>query len=117
MLLYTLGRYATGVASGAGAVATFAMSVAIGATSPDELGVAAHELVWLVALMSAPLLAGRAMRGRLRLQRELRETAARLEADRELRAQRAVDAERARLAGSACAIACRRSSRRTSAAS
>lgn len=54
--------------------------------------------------LGGPALAGRAIRSRALLQREMREKATRLEADRELRAQRAVDEERSRIASELQAV-------------
>jgi signal transduction histidine kinase len=57
-----------------------------------------EDLLWVLILFLPPLLAGRAIRSRVMLRRELRAKAERLEADREREAQAAVADERARIA-------------------
>ena len=55
-------------------------------------------MLWSVALLTPPLIAGRIMRKRLEMQAELRDLTARLESDRGRREQRAIDSERGRIA-------------------
>ena len=55
-------------------------------------------MLWSVALLAPPLALGRITRRRLAMQDELRALTARLEADRGRREQRAVSAERGRIA-------------------
>ena len=55
-------------------------------------------MLWSVALLAPPLVAGRIMRKRLEMQAELRDLTARLESDRGRREQRAIDSERGRIA-------------------
>lgn len=64
----------------------------------------AGDVLWTAALLAGPALAGRGIRGRVLYQRETREKAERLEAERELRAQRAVDDERAKIASELQAV-------------
>jgi signal transduction histidine kinase len=55
-------------------------------------------VLWTAIFVGGPFLAGRAIRGRTLIQREMREKARRLESERELRAARAVQDERTRIA-------------------
>jgi signal transduction histidine kinase len=64
----------------------------------------AEELLWAIVLFALPLLAGRGVRNRVLLQREMREKAARLEAEREVRARTAIEEERARIASELQAV-------------
>jgi signal transduction histidine kinase len=66
------------------------------AFSPGFTG--ANDFLWLILVFTPPLLAGRAIRSRVMLRRELREKAERLEAERDREAQAAVADERARIA-------------------
>jgi signal transduction histidine kinase len=96
LMLYTTGRHcpdrqlwpAVGVLA-VGLVVAFA-------TSNDDF--APDDVVWILLLFGLPLIAGRAVRSRVLLQRELREKAARAEADRADHARRAIEAERDRIA-------------------
>ena len=63
---------------------------------PDFEG--AGDLLYVLMLLSLPVIAGRAVRSRVLLQRELRVKALRAEAEREERARRAVEVERDRIA-------------------
>jgi signal transduction histidine kinase len=62
------------------------------------------DVVWSLVLLGGPALAGRGIRSRVLLQREMHEKAARLEAEREVRARRAVEDERARIASELQAV-------------
>jgi signal transduction histidine kinase len=62
------------------------------------------NLFWTSIITGAPILAGRAIRSRVLLQREMRDKAHRLETERHVRAQRAVDDERARIASELQAV-------------
>jgi signal transduction histidine kinase len=62
------------------------------------------NLVWTSIIVGAPILAGRAIRSRVLLQRAMREKASRLETERHVRAQRAVEDERARIASELQAV-------------
>jgi signal transduction histidine kinase len=73
--------------------ATVAVGIAVG---PGYEGPA--DFLWFVLLVTPPILAGRAIRSRVMLRRELRAKAERLEADREREAEAAVADERARIA-------------------
>src|SRR5205807_4944540 len=64
----------------------------------------ATDLLWTTVFLVGPALAGRAIRGRALFQREMREKARRLEAERELRARRAVEDERASIASELQAV-------------
>jgi signal transduction histidine kinase len=72
--------------------------VAIALDDYDSSGLA--DVLWIaLAFVTAPMVAGRLIRNRSRLQRALREKAARLERERAQEAERAVADERARIAG------------------
>jgi signal transduction histidine kinase len=62
------------------------------------------DLIWVVLLFSPPVLAGRALRKRARLQAELRERAEQAELGREARALQAAEEERNRIAGELQAV-------------
>jgi signal transduction histidine kinase len=101
-MLYTAGRHcpqrrfwpAAGLLAGS--------LVAAIAASND--GFSADDALWVSLLFGLPVIAGRAVRSRVLLQRELREKAARAEADRAVRARRAIEAERDRIAGELQAV-------------
>ena len=96
VLLYSVGRHA------AGRRFWMAASVILGLTAvsllldSQEEGIA--DVFWLMLLFTPPILAGRAIRSRTRLQRELHEKAREAEAARDARAQIAADEERERIA-------------------
>lgn len=62
------------------------------------------DVLWSVITIGGPALAGRGIRSRLLFQREMREKASRLRAQRELRARQAVEDERARIASELQAV-------------
>jgi signal transduction histidine kinase len=62
------------------------------------------NLFWTCIVIGAPAVAGRAIRSRVLLQREMREKARRLEAERHVRAERAAEDERARIASELQAV-------------
>ena len=62
------------------------------------------NLLWTAIFTGAPSLAGRAISSRVALQREMREKAHRLETERHVRARRAVEDERARIASELQAV-------------
>jgi signal transduction histidine kinase len=94
VLFYAIGRYTHGRRFWAcvGAMATGLATILIADAS------AIGDFLYVLVLASMPALAGRAVRSRVLLQRELRVKALRLEAEREERALRAVDDERGRIA-------------------
>ena len=65
--------------------------------SPDDL-------LWFFLLFGLPVVAGRALRSRVLLQRELREKAYRIEAERASLARRAIEEERDRIASELQAV-------------
>ena len=94
--LYSMGRHADGprfwpslALLSAGLTAGIAMS---------DTGLPLSEVSWILFTFGLPVLAGRALRSRVLLQRELREKADRAEAERAGRARRAIEAERDRIA-------------------
>jgi signal transduction histidine kinase len=62
------------------------------------------DFLWVFILFIPPLVAGQAIRSRVALRRELREKAERLEAERDVAAQRAVEEERNRIASELQAV-------------
>ena len=64
----------------------------------------ADDVLWLCLLFGLPVVAGRALRSRVLLARELREKAGRAEAERASAARRAIEAERDRIAGELQAV-------------
>ena len=94
VLFYAIGRYTHGRRFWAcvGAMAAGLATILIADAS------AIGDFLYVLVLASMPALAGRAVRSRVLLQRELRVKALRLEAEREERALRAVDDERGRIA-------------------
>ena len=96
LLLFSFGRYAP---SPRFQIAAGLLSVGMTATIFIEDAFEASEVFWVIFLFGLPLLAGRALRSRALLQAELRQKAERAEAEREWRAQYAVEDERQRIAG------------------
>jgi signal transduction histidine kinase len=96
LVLYSVGRYVDGARLWPVLAFLFvALAMAI-ALSNERIAV--EELVWIIFNFGLPVLAGRALRGRVLLQRELREKAEREESERAERARRALEAERDRIA-------------------
>jgi signal transduction histidine kinase len=62
------------------------------------------DVLWTAIFLVCPALAGRVIRSRTLFQQEMREKASRLQADRELRALRAVEEERERIASELQAV-------------
>ncbi|MBV9946723.1 MAG: hypothetical protein JOZ69_07745 [Myxococcales bacterium] len=62
------------------------------------------DVLWGAIFLGGPALAGRAIRSRVLFQREMRDKARRLQTERELRARRAVEDERARIASELQAV-------------
>jgi signal transduction histidine kinase len=62
------------------------------------------DVLWTAIFLVCPALAGRVIRSRTLFQQEMREKASRLQADRELRALRAVEDERERIASELQAV-------------
>ncbi len=93
--LYSVGRYAEGrrvLAGGIAAIAGLYVALALSSAPTPE------DIIWVGFILGAPLLAGRALRNRIKLNTELREKAERAEADRDQRAREAVERERSRIA-------------------
>lgn len=101
LLSYTVGRYETGPRMW-GELVLIAITVII-AILASGAGDGAN-LIWIALFLGGPALAGRALRNRDLFQREMRDKAERLEAERELRAERAVEEERASIAAELQAI-------------
>ena len=93
--LYSVGRYVEGrkmVVGGFGSIAGLYVALAMASGPTPE------DIIWVGFILSAPLLAGRAIRNRIKLNAELREKAARAEAERDQRAREAIERERSRIA-------------------
>jgi signal transduction histidine kinase len=95
ILLYSVGRHAEGrrfwIAT---AVALGTASAGILIDDPE----APQDALWVLLLFVPPILAGRGLRSRAKLQAELREKARQAEAARDAQAQLAADEERERIA-------------------
>jgi signal transduction histidine kinase len=83
-------------------VALIAVFINVVAAISDGLN--PGDLLWTTVLLGGPVLAGRGIRSRVLLQREMRDKARRLEAERDVRAQRAVEDERTRIASELQAV-------------
>jgi signal transduction histidine kinase len=98
LLAYTVGRHEDGWRLWLDLALLAAVVVVTGGIrSPSDV-------LWTAIFIVAPALAGRGIRSRSRFQREMREKAERLAAGRELRARRAVEDERARIASELQAV-------------
>jgi len=95
LLLYSVARYTDGSRF---RVAAPLLAGSMTAALLIEAGLDPEEIFWAVFLFGLPLLTGRALRSRAQLQAELRERTERDEADREWRAEHAVEEERTRIA-------------------
>jgi signal transduction histidine kinase len=95
LLLYSVGRYANGRRF---AVAAAVLALSTTAALLIEADVEPAEFFWAIFLFGLPVLAGRALRSRALLQAELADKAEREEAEREWRAEYAVEDERTRIA-------------------
>lgn len=97
LLAYTVGRHETG--------RRLWLELALFAIASIVAGLgSAFNALWTVVFIGAPVLAGTVLRSRSLLQREMRDKATRLAAERELRARRAVDEERSRIASELQAV-------------
>jgi signal transduction histidine kinase len=101
-LLYSTGRHCSNRRIWP-AVGLFAAVMVFAFATSDD-GFAADDILWAFLLFGLPIIAGRAVRSRVLLQRELREKAARAEADRADHARRAIEAERDRIAAELQAV-------------
>jgi signal transduction histidine kinase len=97
---YSLGRHVVRLWP---ALAIYLAAVAVAIAFTDG-GFTAGDAVWIAFMFGLPLLAGRTLRSRHLLQRELREKALSAEAERRRRAQRATEAERDRIAAELQAV-------------
>ena len=95
LLFYSIGRYAPPKRFPAAALGLAALMMA---TLLVEGGLEPEDSLWALFIFGLPTLAGRALRGRVLLQAELREKAERAELERVERARGAVEDERGRIA-------------------
>jgi signal transduction histidine kinase len=95
LLLFSVARYAPSARFPA---ATALLMVGTTVTIFLEDGFEPEELFWAVFLFGLPVLVGRALRSRALIQAELREKAEAAERERAVRARRAVEDERGRIA-------------------
>jgi signal transduction histidine kinase len=95
LLFYSIGRYAPPKQFPAAAAL---LATAMMVTLLVEGGLEAEDSFWALFIFGLPTLAGRALRGRVLLQAELREKAERAELERVERARGAVEDERSRIA-------------------
>jgi signal transduction histidine kinase len=102
LMLYSLGRHGSGRALWWGAAAVYGGIYA--AVLPGDEDPAPEGLLWVSFVLVPPFLAGRALRARALLQRELRDKGERTEAERSARARRAIEEERQRIAGELQAV-------------
>jgi signal transduction histidine kinase len=102
VIFYSTGRYVEGSRFWPVLALLMATST-LGIALTDE-GLAASDLGWIVVTFVLPAAAGRALRSRALLQRELREKAERAEGERLERARRATEAERDRIASELQAV-------------
>jgi signal transduction histidine kinase len=100
--VYSTGRYLEGRRFWPLVGLLFACLI-VGIALSDE-GLVVGDIGWIFFMFSLPLLAGRALRSRLLLQRELREKAALAERERLERARSAIEAERDRIASELQAV-------------
>src|SRR4051794_18425397 len=90
LLAYTAGRHEGGRRLW---IELGLLAVVINVTSATTGDVSVGNFFWTAIFIGAPTLAGRAIRSRVLLQREMREKARRLETERHVRAERAVEDE------------------------
>lgn len=98
LLAYTVGRHEVGWRIWLELALLAAAVVIYGGISRPT------DVLWGTLFLGGPALAGAAIRGRAVYQREMREKASRLRGERELRARRAVDDERTRIASELQAV-------------
>jgi signal transduction histidine kinase len=101
-MLYSTARHCSGRQTWP-TLAVLAAALVSGVVASNE-GFAADDLLWFFLLFGLPVIAGRALRSRVLLQRELREKAHRAEAERATLARRAIEVERDRIAGELQAV-------------
>jgi signal transduction histidine kinase len=101
-MLYSTGRHCSNRELWPALAALYA-SLVVGVATSNE-GFSAGDIFWFVLLFGLPVIAGRALRSRVLLQRELRDKAARAESERADRARRAIEEERDRIASELQAV-------------
>jgi signal transduction histidine kinase len=102
ILLYSIGRDADGRRFWLAVAVLFLGVFAASIMEPEFEGLS--DAVWIVGLLTPPVLAGRAMRSRSLLQRMWREKARAAEEEREIHARSAIEEERSRIAGELQAV-------------
>jgi signal transduction histidine kinase len=101
-MLYSAGRYGRGRAMWA-ALALFDLAI-VSAILTSRDGFDAEDTIWFVMVFCLPVVAGRALRSRVLLRRELHDKAERAEAERADRSRRAIEEERDRIAAELQAV-------------
>jgi signal transduction histidine kinase len=101
LLAYTIGRHEQGARIWAEAGV---LIVGVEVSGAIAQGIGPEDIFWVGVLLGGPLLAGRGIRSRVLLQREMRRKAERLAAEREVRARRAMEEERTRIASELQAV-------------
>lgn len=102
LMVYSAGRHLEGRRAWAAGGAVM-VGVCIG-TAFTQTFHGPSDFLWVFILFIPPLIAGQAIRSRVALRRELRAKTERLEAEREVAAQRAVEEERTRIASELQAV-------------
>lgn len=101
LLSYSVGRHEDGRSTVIGAVVLFVgINLAIGLDNEFDGGAVPFALLFVLA----PMLCGRGLQNRARLQDELRDRARHAEDESRMRAERAVEVERSRIAGELQAV-------------
>ena len=98
LAIYSLGRHARTRSAAAGSALAVALVILASVTDPSRGG-AMDPVMSIVILVAAPVLIGRLLRNRAYVHQALRRRAAELERSRSELAERAVNEERARIAG------------------
>jgi len=102
ILLYSVGRHADGRRFWVGVAVLFLGTWIASLMEPEFVGLS--DAVWILGLLTPPVLAGRAIRSRFLLQRMWREKARAAEEQREVHARSAAEVERSRIAGELQAV-------------
>ena len=102
LMLYSTGRHCSNRQIWP-ALGVLCVALLVGVLTSNE-SFSPDDLLWFFLLFGLPVVAGRALRSRVLLQRELREKAYRIEAERASLARRAIEEERDRIASELQAV-------------